>query len=506
MLTQSELAHRPDFSLGVLFVSPARRLIEGPAGKANVEPVIMQVFMVLADALGQVVTRTQLFDQVWGGAMVGDDSLNRAVGRVRKIVADVAPGFLEVETIPRTGYRLLCEPQVALNRVGAPDGRLYMSRRLWTGGALALAGAAGAGLWWQGVRENRRFEGLIASGLAALDYHDPAKSSEPYFKQAAALRPGDAKALGLLAYARALRAEYGKGNDASAAVQPAEAAAREALARDPNEPNARLAETLLERSRLDLAANEDRLRAILAMDRDNIGAMRQLWELLQCAGRSREALGLVERALVVKPLAAGTHFPRAQLLWILGRNAEADRVIDRAMRYWPAHPFVRFARFILFAFTGREQAALAMLESRTTAPQAFSPDSIAMWKLSLAAIENPTPASIAAARTANLEKTRQKPQLTRQAVMALCKLGDIDAAYEVANGQLLFRSAIEPSATPRPHKPVKSTAWIFAPWLFTPPLIDFRADPRFRQLCDGIGLSDYWERRGVKPDYPLAFV
>jgi hypothetical protein len=41
-------------------------------------------------------------------------------------------------------------------------------------------------------------------------------------------------------------------------------------------------------------------------------------------------------------------------------------------------------------------------------------------------------------------------------------------------------------------------------WLFTPPCAAMRADPRFNEICDGIGLTEYWRRRGVKPDYMLT--
>ena len=58
--------------------------------------------------------------------------------------------------------------------------------------------------------------------------------------------------------------------------------------------------------------------------------------------------------------------------------------------------------------------------------------------------------------------------------------------------------------TARPGQPVKSTAWIFAPWLLTPPLAPLRADPRFKTLCDGIGLTDYWTSRGIRPDYRIG--
>ena len=48
----------------------------------------------------------------------------------------------------------------------------------------------------------------------------------------------------------------------------------------------------------------------------------------------------------------------------------------------------------------------------------------------------------------------------------------------------------------------QDAAWrIGTQWMFLPPSHAMRADPRFLPLCDAIGLTDYWRRRGVKPDY-----
>lgn len=106
MLKLRDLAVRSDFRIGAMSVSPSRRLVEGPSGATSLEPLIMQVFLRLLDSRGCVVTRDELFDECWGGSIVGDDSLNRAIAGVRRIAAEVAPGLFEIETIPRTGYRL----------------------------------------------------------------------------------------------------------------------------------------------------------------------------------------------------------------------------------------------------------------------------------------------------------------------------------------------------------------------------------------------------------------
>jgi hypothetical protein len=233
--------------------------------------------------------------------------------------------------------------------------------------------------------------------------------------------------------------------------------------------------------------------------------MRHLWSLLQCAGRSRAGFDLVERATSVVPLAAIHHYPRAQFLWILGRDAEADRVIDLAMRYWPRHQFVRFARFTILAFTGRPRAALAMLDGKGTAPQNFTPEASALWRVSLAALDQPTQQNVETARAANLDAARQNLGLARQAALTLSALGEVDAAFQAAGALFAVRTEADPRqapADPRPRR--KSTAWRFAPWLFTPPCAALRADARFTRLCEEIGLADYWAKRGVRPDYQLA--
>jgi len=508
LMTTADLAARDDFTLGLAIVSPSTRTIAGPGGTADIEPRVMQVLLVLADSAGQVVTRETLFNRCWGSVYVGDDSLNRAIGAVRKIAGEVAGASFEIETIPRTGYRLVGDIRSLEQANGAQPvpGSRVSRRTVIAGAALIAAGTGGLGLW--SVRRSqadRRFEALMGRGDQALRYSDPSDDPSRYFQQAVAMRPADAKAQGLFAFSQSKQAEYGDQVRVGEAVEHAERAARAALALDPAEPNARLALTLLQRSTLDFAATEDRLREILAADPDNIPAIQQLWNLLQSTGQSRAAFALIERAIAVDPLAPISQYPLAQLLWILGRNAEADRVIDRAMQYWPAHRFVRFARFTIYAFTGRPRAALAMLDSDKTRPQQYTPAAVSLWRVSLLALDQRTSASIATARRANLEAAKQNPGLSNQAVFALSALGEVDAAFEIANGLLLFRRPIEP----RPQaafkrSPVNSTGWRFAPWLFTPPVAAMRADPRFKLLCDGIGLTEYWAKRGIKPDYQLG--
>jgi DNA-binding winged helix-turn-helix (wHTH) protein/tetratricopeptide (TPR) repeat protein len=503
----ADLAGRADFRIGPLLISPPRRRVEGPAGTAQVEPVAMQVFLLLLDAAGKVVTRDDLFEAGWGGAVVGDDSLNRAINRVRRIAAETGPGLFEIETIPRTGYRVTGD----ILDAGGIDGgqnagppRPAVSRRLMLGaaGAAGVAAIAGGGFWSMRRSEaDRRFNQLVASAEQALLF-DERNRGLRLMRSAVDLRPDDAAALGLLAYT--LVGKTG-GSENPGETLAADQYAREALKLDPKEPFARLTQLSLQRSMLDLAATEDRLRNILASAPHNVNVMRQLWDLCQSAGLSRRSAELNERGLNLEPLTPATNYPRAQLLWILGRNAEADRVIDRAIELWPDHRWVRFARFMIYAYTDRPRAALAMLDSDKTAPQSFKPEAIALWRISLTAFDQRSSASIAAARAANLDAARRDPSLSSQAILTLASLDETDAAFEVANGLLVYRQAIARAPKSGHVEPTaRSTAWRFTPWLFTPPAAAMRADPRFEELCQGTGLTEYWAKRGVTPDYQLG--
>ena len=496
MLRPDDLVGLADFELGNLTLSPSRRVVEGGDRSSAVEPRVMQVLVLLAREKGKVVTRQHLFDEIWGGVPVGDDSLNRAVAGARRAL-ELDPDNLNLETIPRTGYQLnvKCDGQL---------GTLTTRRGMVLGGGAALAVAVGAGglaLWSRNAREDRRFDQLMDQGREALGYYDRSGASVPYFEKAVAIRSKDAEARGLLAYSRALRVE-GPQALTDGVLQEAEREASEALTLDPHQADARLAQIVLRRSMQDFATTEDELRAVLASDPRNIRAMRQLWELMQCVGRSQEALALVERALTLAPLSAVNNFPRAQLLWITGETAEADRVIDRAKRYWPRHPFVLFAQFNLLAFTDRVPTARAMLERKETIPGNFSEASVALWRINLDALETRSPASIARAADASVRAAQRNLGLSSQAVMVLSALGELDAAFEIANS--LFVSGDNSASSPQVDRPVrKGTAWRFAPWLFTPPVAAMRKDARFLSICDAAGLTDYWSERGIRPDYQL---
>ena len=505
LLTTADLAAREDFTLGGVIVSPSTRALRGPLGVQDIEPRVMQVLVVLAETAGQVVTRESLFNRCWGGVYVGDDSLNRAVGAVRRAVAAVG-GRFEVETIPRTGY-ILTVPKGdgphSLHDLPIDASNAPVSRRwaLVAGGAAAAVG--GTGLWWKlRDRPDPRVTELINSGRDAMLVAMPGSTEKATssLRQAAQLDPTNAEAWGLLALAMRDVVEEAPPSAVSKAVIETESAARKALAIDAKEPNARTALATVRPEFGRWADTEDSLRAILADAPGNAPALTYLVMILQSVGRARESFELNERVLRLQPNSPIHQFRRALKFWISGLTAQADLAIDRALQLWPRHPAVWNARLMIFAFTGRPEVAMAMINDTETRPD-FPAPAFDNWLVSLRALQTRAPHDLAAARTSTTDAALRNPASAQWAMMALSALGELDAAFAVAEGSLLRRGPLTgPISVRKGQWALNDQYWRRTMSLFTPATVGMRADPRFRTLCEGMGMMAYWRNRGIWPD------
>ena len=110
-----ELARETPVRLGALGVEPALRRIANDDGReAILEPRVMQVLVALSRAGGRIVARDELATSCWHGVVVGEDALNRVIGRLRRVLDEVGGGDVQLETITKVGYRLVApEPAVA---------------------------------------------------------------------------------------------------------------------------------------------------------------------------------------------------------------------------------------------------------------------------------------------------------------------------------------------------------------------------------------------------------
>jgi adenylate cyclase len=103
---QIDLAREARFDLGPAVVRPSIGEVTASGRTFRLQPRVMQVLVALARADGEVVSRDQLVASCWGGLAIGDDAINRCIGRLRRLAEQEARGSFAIETLARIGYRL----------------------------------------------------------------------------------------------------------------------------------------------------------------------------------------------------------------------------------------------------------------------------------------------------------------------------------------------------------------------------------------------------------------
>ena len=91
------------FRLNDLLIEPDANRIAG----AHADPKAVQVLVRLSCSAPATVSTRTLLDDVWGGVIVGDNSLHQAIASLRKLLGDDVKSPTFIETIPRKGYRIV---------------------------------------------------------------------------------------------------------------------------------------------------------------------------------------------------------------------------------------------------------------------------------------------------------------------------------------------------------------------------------------------------------------
>jgi DNA-binding winged helix-turn-helix (wHTH) protein len=199
------LANELPFWLGTVRVDPPMRQIVFSDTSQTVEPRAMQVLVLLKKADGGVVSREALIAQCWNGRIVGDDAINHAVAKLRRL-AEQSGGQFEIETIARVGFRLIEKmdgtpgdgpPTVPPQPATAGFNRRALIRAAAVAGVVGLGGAAVA------FRSGRETPADLAEvfyqrGLATRGqgYSTQYEQAVGYFQRAVELDPDHAAAWG----------------------------------------------------------------------------------------------------------------------------------------------------------------------------------------------------------------------------------------------------------------------------------------------------------------------
>jgi len=177
MASQQQGKKTKTFDLGEFRVDPRRRAITGPSGETRIEPKVMAVLLMLAGRPGEVIMREEFIDSIWAREYGGDESLTRAVSHLRKIFGDANGIHTHIETVPRSGYRLI--GQDGPTGMGARPGN---QRRLIAAGVIVLFVVALASIFLAGrigdETPDRTVAGPGSVVLAVLPFDSQSEESK----------------------------------------------------------------------------------------------------------------------------------------------------------------------------------------------------------------------------------------------------------------------------------------------------------------------------------------
>ncbi len=120
---------RGRYRVGLVTLDPARDALSGPGGRVHLEPRVTDFAVRLARQPGEVLTREELIEDVWGGYPGADQSLSNAASKLRRALEEAGGDREVLETVPKRGYRLREAQHIPGTKGGG---------RLWRRAALAL--------------------------------------------------------------------------------------------------------------------------------------------------------------------------------------------------------------------------------------------------------------------------------------------------------------------------------------------------------------------------------
>ena len=504
-----DLARHEDFRLGKSTIRPSVRTVEGPGGTVTTEPRVMQVLVALVDAGGEVVTRDDLIRMCWKGQIVGDDAVNRAISEVRRAARETDGGF-GVETIPRIGFRLLEEEGGELQPFApsadtVPEPGPALSRRAMAGGGLALAALAAGGFWASRSFAPDPAAELVENGRTELETGMPDANLRAItlFEKATKMSPGNAEAWGLLALAVAQVDEHAI-DRTQFPVDKVTTPANRALRLDPDNADAAAAIALSLPYYGDWLRAERRFDEILARDPDHLPTLDSRSFFLGSVGRMKESARERQAFVSRGSTNPNLQFRQVYALWFLDRITDADRVATAGLQTWPRHPGLWFAKLWILAATERFDRAIAHVRDEAGRPP-LPPPMIGALAGAMAAAGNRDPAAVEAVGNGLVGGVSQNVAAVVNAIMLLNLIGAVDRAFEVCQAYYLEDGPLIPAMAWRPGQPfVPDQRRRKTNMLFTPMARPMQRDSRFMPLMKRMGLVDYWDKRGVTPDFLMT--
>ncbi|HZS06075.1 MAG TPA: tetratricopeptide repeat protein [Blastocatellia bacterium] len=102
-----QILDRPIYRVAGIEVDPARGSLRRDGEELALRQKSLQVLLYLLDRRGQLVTKEELIENVWGGAAVTPDALVQIIVELRRLLGDDSRQPRFIRTVPKAGYRFI---------------------------------------------------------------------------------------------------------------------------------------------------------------------------------------------------------------------------------------------------------------------------------------------------------------------------------------------------------------------------------------------------------------
>lgn len=128
-MTEKPLTETTPFEVDGNSVDPAGLRVTVGGSEIRLEAKAMQVLIYLVEQAGRVVSRAELEEHIWPGRVVTEDSVIKAIAKLRRVFRDDARKPQIIETLPKSGYRLIAQVTRANQRAWRTDAVLETRMR-----------------------------------------------------------------------------------------------------------------------------------------------------------------------------------------------------------------------------------------------------------------------------------------------------------------------------------------------------------------------------------------
>ncbi len=146
------------FKVGDWIVEPDLLRISKNGDARKLEYKTMEILLYLVHSQGEVVSKKELHDEVWADVYVTDNALTRAISRLRKAFDDDPVNPQYIDTISKSGYRLVAPVELEIGARRAMPIQAASVGKYWIWVLAVILVVGGLGL--VGIMSRAEFSGF----------------------------------------------------------------------------------------------------------------------------------------------------------------------------------------------------------------------------------------------------------------------------------------------------------------------------------------------------------